>query len=230
MLVLGLPLAVARGRARRLRAGAPRARAHRADDRAGALDHRRAAGDRLPVTNPDDEMGRLASVFNETLGAARGVVRADAAVHRRRLARAPHAAHRDPQRRRGGPARPARRARLSRHHRQHARGGRSARRASSIGCSRCRAPRPARRSCRSKTCDLTALADDVAPHLGVLAEEKRQTIVVERRARARRAGRSRWCCGRRSSTWWTTPSSSRPRGGDVRIRISRDARRPRSST
>ena len=126
-------------------------------------------------------MGRLASVFNETLGAARGVVRADAAVHRRRLARAAHAAHRHPQRRRSRPARPSRRAGVPRHHRQHARGSRSARRPRrSAADAVARRDRPGAAVARGRR--PRELAEEVAAHLGVLAEEKRQTIVVERAA------------------------------------------------
>ena len=105
IFALGLPLAVAvaglGGYALARRALAP---VERMTERARSITAERLS-DRLPVDNPDDEMGRLATVFNETLGRLRAIVRADAAVHGRRLARAAHAADRDPQRRRSGPAR-----------------------------------------------------------------------------------------------------------------------------
>ena len=49
----------------------------------------------------------------------------------------------------------------------------------------------------STTVDLPALAEDVVAHLGVLAEEKRQTIVVERAGVAATRWPIGWCCGRR---------------------------------
>jgi heavy metal sensor kinase len=68
MLVLGLPVAVAMAGlggymlARRALAPIERMTAHARTITAERLH------DRLPVGNPDDEMGRLAGVFNETLG------------------------------------------------------------------------------------------------------------------------------------------------------------------
>ena len=56
-------------------------------------------------------------------------------------------------------------------------------------------------------------------HLGVLAEEKGQSIVVERDGAPRRRWPTGWCCGRRSSTWWTTPSSSRRAAAAFAIRV-----------
>jgi heavy metal sensor kinase len=68
LLALGLPLAVAvaglGGYAVARRALAP---IERMTDRARSITADRLS-DRLPVHNPDDEMGRLATVFNETLG------------------------------------------------------------------------------------------------------------------------------------------------------------------
>ncbi len=61
VLVLGLPFGVAAAGARRLRAGAPRAGAGRAGWRSGAQSiTAERLSDRLPVDNPDDELGRLA--------------------------------------------------------------------------------------------------------------------------------------------------------------------------
>jgi len=68
ILVLGLPLGVAAagfgGYTIARRALAP---VERMTDRARTITAERL-GDRLPVHNPDNEMGRLATVFNETLG------------------------------------------------------------------------------------------------------------------------------------------------------------------
>jgi heavy metal sensor kinase len=67
LLALGLPLAVGvaglGGYAVARRALAP---VERMTDRASSITAERLS-DRLPVHNPDDEMGRLATVFNETL-------------------------------------------------------------------------------------------------------------------------------------------------------------------
>ena len=68
ILVLGLPLGVAvagfGGYSLARRALAP---VERMAERARMITAERLS-DRLPVDNPDDEMGRLATVFNETLG------------------------------------------------------------------------------------------------------------------------------------------------------------------
>jgi heavy metal sensor kinase len=68
LLALGLPLAVAvaglGGYAVARRALAP---VERMSERARSITAERLS-DRLPVHNPDDEMGRLATVFNQTLG------------------------------------------------------------------------------------------------------------------------------------------------------------------
>jgi signal transduction histidine kinase len=68
MLILGLPLGVAAagfgGYSLARRALAP---VDRMAERAHSITAERLS-DRLPVDNPDDELGRLASVFNETLG------------------------------------------------------------------------------------------------------------------------------------------------------------------
>jgi signal transduction histidine kinase len=68
ILILGLPLGVAAagfgGYSLARRALAP---VDRMAERARSITAERLS-DRLPVDNPDDELGRLASVFNETLG------------------------------------------------------------------------------------------------------------------------------------------------------------------
>ena len=99
ILVLGLPLSVAaaglggywlaRGALAPVDRMAERARAITAD----------RLGERLPVDNPEDELGRLASVFNANPGPTRVVVRTDAPVHVGCLARAQDAVDRDSQRR-----------------------------------------------------------------------------------------------------------------------------------
>ena len=72
VLVLGLPIAVALaglgGYTLARRALAP---VERMTERARSITAERLS-DRLPVTHPDDEMGRLATVFNETLGRLEG--------------------------------------------------------------------------------------------------------------------------------------------------------------
>ena len=72
VLVLGLPLAVALaglgGYTLARRALAP---VERMTERARSITAERLS-DRLPVTHPDDEMGRLATVFNETLARLEG--------------------------------------------------------------------------------------------------------------------------------------------------------------
>jgi heavy metal sensor kinase len=72
VLVLGLPLAVALaglgGYTLARRALAP---VERMTERARSITAERLS-DRLPVAHPDDEMGRLATVFNETLGRLEG--------------------------------------------------------------------------------------------------------------------------------------------------------------
>ncbi len=60
----------------------------------------KSLNERLPVINPYDELGQLATVFNETLRQARKLVCRTQAFHRRRLARVAHASHGHP--RRGG--------------------------------------------------------------------------------------------------------------------------------
>ena len=72
VLALGLPIAVALaglgGYTLARRALAP---VERMTERARSITAERLS-DRLPVTHPDDEMGRLATVFNETLGRLEG--------------------------------------------------------------------------------------------------------------------------------------------------------------
>ena len=181
ILVLGLPLAVVvaglGGYALARRALAP---IEAMTVRARSITAERL-GDRLPVANPENEMGRLATVFNETLG------RLEASFDQMRRfttdvsheLRTPLTAirsvgevglrgHRDESAYRGiigsmleEVDRLAglvdRLLTLSRAETRQARLSRDA-------------------------VDLSALADDVVSHLAVLAEEKRQTLSVERQA------------------------------------------------
>ena len=116
----------ARGRCRRILDGPPCAGARGAHgERARSITADRLS-ERLPVDNPRDEFGRLASVFNDTLGRSRRRIRADAAVHVRCVARTTDTADRDPHGGRGRSPRTARRARVPGNHRQHAGGSGSA--------------------------------------------------------------------------------------------------------
>ena len=134
--------------------------------------------------------GASPSVFNETLGGSSNRS-SRCSSSRRRVARAADAAHGYPHGRRGRPARSAQPRRVSHDHRQHARRSRSADLAR-----RSPADAVARRSgpahLQTERVDLRELADDVAAHLGVLAEENGQSIVVEHvgppRLRSRPAG------------------------------------------
>ena len=138
--------------------------------------------DRLPVRQPRRRDGAAGDGVQRDARPARGVVRADAAVHGRRLARAADAADRDPQRRRSRAARASRRGRRIA--------------ASSAACSRKSIGWRPRRSAADAVARRDAAGAALArrrstlrrwpttssSHLGVLAEEKRQTIVVERTA------------------------------------------------
>ena len=135
-------------------------------------------GERLPIDNPDDELGRLADGVQRDARPARFLVHSDAPIHRQRVPRAADAADGDSQRRRGRSARAARRRVVPRRGREHAGGGGQAERP------RRSAPdRIARgqRRCRTRArdaIDLAELADNVANHLGVLAEEREQSLLV----------------------------------------------------
>ncbi|HEY6360826.1 MAG TPA: ATP-binding protein [Vicinamibacterales bacterium] len=178
ILVLGLPLAVALagigGYTLARRALAP---VERMTDRARSITAERLS-DRLPVAHPDDEMGRLATVFNETLG------RLEASFEQMRQftadvsheLRTPLTAIRS-----------VGEVGLREH-----RGDAEYR--SIIGSMLEEADRLASlvdrllMLSRAETgqskfsrddVDLQALADEVAAHLGVLAEEKKQTLAIE---------------------------------------------------
>jgi heavy metal sensor kinase len=181
ILVLGLPLAVGiAGLGGYILARRALAPIEQMTARARTITAERL-GDRLPVANPENEMGRLATVFNETLG------RLEASFDQMRRfttdvsheLRTPLTAirsvgevglrgHRDESAYRGIigsmleevdrlASLVDRLLTLSRAEMGHAKLSRDA-------------------------VDLSALADDVVSHLSVLAEEKRQTLSIDRQA------------------------------------------------
>ena len=190
ILVLGLPLAVGvaglGGYVLARRALAP---IEQMTDRARTITAERL-GDRLPVANPENEMGRLATVFNETLG------RLEASFDQMRRfttdvsheLRTPLTAirsvgevglrgHRDESAYRGiigSMLEEVDRLAVARRSAAHAVARRDA----------------GRRSCRATPSISSALADDVVSHLAVLAEEKRQTLSIDRQASPVVVGRS----------------------------------------
>ena len=132
--------------------------------------------DRLPIENPNDELGQLAVVFNDTLGRSNGRSIA-ASIHSRCIARTPHAAHRHSQRRRGRPQRTARHAGLSGHHRQHAGRSRAPDKARGLPADPSRAD-AGQAVLQRQTVDLSELAHEVVAELSVLAEEKQQVLRI----------------------------------------------------
>ena len=218
VLVLGLPLAVAvaglGGYTLARRALLP---VERMTERARSITAERL-GDRLPVDNPDDEMGRLAVVFNETLGR----LQASFDQMRRFTADVSHELrtpltsirsvgevglreHRDDAEYRG-----------------------------IIGSMLEEADRLASlvnrlltlsraESGQSKLSieevDLRDLADNVASHLGVLAEEKRQSIVVEGRG-SPRASADRLVLRQALISLVDNAIKFSPPGGRIVIRVS----------
>ena len=175
MLVLGLPVAVAvagiGGYALARRALAP---IERMTEHARTITAERLH-DRLPVGNPDDEWAGSRRYSTPRFG-ARAVVRADAPFHRRCIASAADAAHRDSKRWRSRAAhRPSGGIVVPRHHRQHARGNRSLAVLVDRLLTLSRAEMGQGTFARD-TVNLTELAEDVVGHLGVLAEEKSLTV------------------------------------------------------
>jgi signal transduction histidine kinase len=187
ILVLGLPLAVAvaglGGYVLARRALAP---IEEMADRARTITAARLS-DRLPVANPENEMGRLAVVFNETLG------RLEASF--------------DQMRRFTGDVSHELRTPLTairsvgevglRGHRDEAayRGiiGSMLEEVDRLASLVDRLLSLSRAETRQANLahdvvDLSSLAEDVVSHLGVLAEEKRQTLTVDRQATPRVAG------------------------------------------
>jgi heavy metal sensor kinase len=180
VLALGLPLAVAiaglGGYALARRALLP---IERMTDRAQTITAERLH-DRLPVHNPDDEMGRLATVFNETLAR----LEASFAQMRRFTADVSHQL-RTPL----TAIRSVGEVGLREHRDEAAYRGiigsmlEEADRLASLVDRLLMLSRAETGEARisAETFDLYALAEEVAGHLEVLAEEKRQSIVCEQR-------------------------------------------------
>ena len=181
VLVLGLPLAVGvaglGGYALARRALAP---IEQMTERARSITAERLS-DRLPVTHPDDEMGRLASVFNETLAR----LESSFAQMRQFTADVSHEL-RTPL----TSIRSVGEVGLRGQRDQHAYRGIIESMLEEVDRLAGLVDRLLTLS-RAETgqaplsreiVDLQALAEEVTQHLGVLAEEKQQQIVVERRA------------------------------------------------
>jgi heavy metal sensor kinase len=179
ILVVGLPLAVAvagfggyvlaRGALAPIEAMTDRARSITAD----------RLGERLPVHNADDEMGRLATVFNETLGRLEGSFEqmrrftADVSHELRTPLTAIRSVgevglrgHRDAD---------AYRAIIGSMLEEADRLAGLVNRLLTLSRAE-----TGQASLSRDVVDLQRLADDVVAHLSVLAEEKRQSVVVER--------------------------------------------------
>ena len=181
VLVLGLPLAVGvaglGGYVLARRALAP---IEQMTERARSITAERLS-DRLPVTHPDDEMGRLASVFNETLAR----LESSFAQMRQFTADVSHEL-RTPL----TSIRSVGEVGLRGHRDEHAYRGiiesmlEEADRLAGLVDRLLTLSRAetGQAPLSREIVDLQALAEEVAQHLGVLAEEKQQQIVVERHA------------------------------------------------
>jgi heavy metal sensor kinase len=218
ILLVGLPVPIAvagaGGYALARRALAP---IERMTDHARTITAERL-GDRLPVDNPEDEMGRLALVFNETLGRLEesfDQMRRFTADVSHEL-RTPLTALRSVGEvgLRGEREAPAYRAVI----------GSMLEEADRLATLVDRLLTLSRAVARQEAVDLepvdlAALAENVASHLGVLAEEKRQTLVVERqgtpRARADRLGLRQALINLVDNAIKFTPA-----GGEIRIAVS----------
>jgi heavy metal sensor kinase len=181
VLVLGLPIAVAiAGLGGYSLARSALAPIERMSDRARHITAENL-GERLPVDNPDDEMGRMATVFNETLGRLEGSFEqmrrftADVSHELRTPLTAIRSVgevglrgHRDAA---------AYRAIIGSMLEEVDRLAGLVDRLLTLSRAGTH-----RETLAREIVDLARLADDVVTHLGVLAEEKRQQLVVERRA------------------------------------------------
>ncbi len=181
ILVLGLPIAVGiAGLGGYLLARRALAPIEQMADRARTITAERLA-DRLPVANPENEMGRLATVFNETLG------RLEASFDQMRRfttdvsheLRTPLTAIRSVGEvgLRGHRDESAYRGIIGSMLEEVDRLGSLVDRLLTLS----RAETGQARLSRDAV-DLSALADDVVSHLSVLAEEKRQTLSIDRQA------------------------------------------------
>jgi heavy metal sensor kinase len=179
ILLLGLPLAIVVAGvggytvARRALAPIERLTAHARTITAERL------GERLPVDNPEDEMGRLAAVFNETLGRLEesfGLMRRFTADVSHEL-RTPLTSIRSVGEvgLRGHRDETAYRSIIGSMLEEADRLATVVDRLLTLSRAETRQSR-----LTSEPVDLGELAENVAAHLGVLAEEKRQSIVVER--------------------------------------------------
>ena len=217
ILVLGLPVAIAvaglggYALARRALAPIERMTAHARTITAARL------SDRLPVDNPEDEMGRLAAVFNETLGrleASFDQMRRFTADVSHEL-RTPLTAirsvgevglrgHRDDA---------TYRSIIGSMLEEADRLASLVDRLLTLSRAETRQAAPT-----IETVNLASVAEDVAGHLGVLAEEKGQSLVVERdglvEARADRTGVRQALINLVDNAIKFTPP-----GGQIRIRL-----------
>ncbi len=218
VLVFGLPLAVGvaglGGYVLARRALAP---IEQMTERARTISAARLS-DRLPVKNPDDEMGRLASVFNATLARLEGSFEqmrqftADVShelrtplTSIRSVGEVGLRGHKDETAYRGIIESMLEEAdRLA---------GLVDRLLTLSRAETGQAP------VSREVVDLQALAEEVAQHLGVLAEEKGQQIVVERRA-APDALADKQVLRHALINLVDNAIKFTPAGGDVRIRIS----------
>jgi heavy metal sensor kinase len=222
ILLLGLPLAVAvaglGGYTLARRALLP---IERMTERAQFITAERLS-DRLPVGTPDDEMGRLATVFNETLGRLEGSFE----QMRRFTAEVSHEL-RTPLTAIKSVGEVGLRGRRD-----------EAAYRGVIGSMLEEVDRLATLVDRLLTLsraetgqatlsveeiDLRALAEDVAAHLGVLAEEKRQSIVVEE-AGAPHASADRMAVRQALINLVDNAIKFSPVGGTIRVRLHEDAR------
>ena len=228
VLMLGLPLAVGvaglGGYVLARRALAP---IEQMTERARSITAERLS-DRLPVTHPDDEMGRLASVFNETLAR----LESSFAQMRQFTADVSHEL-RTPL----TSIRSVGEVGLRGQRDEHAYRGiiesmlEEADRLAGLVDRLLTLSRAetGQAQLSREIVHLQALAEDVAQHLGVLAEEKQQQIVVERRA-APDALADKQVLRHALINLVDNAIKFSPRGGDVRIRISETAVVRRSST
>jgi heavy metal sensor kinase len=221
VLLLGLPLAVGiaglGGYVLARRALAP---IEQMTDRARTITAERLS-DRLPVKHPDDEMGRLALVFNETLARLEGSFE----QMRRFTADVSHEL-RTPLTSirsvgevglRGHKDEPAYRAIIESMLEEVDRLAGLVDRLLTLSRAETGEARLSR-----EIVDLQSLADEVVQHLGVLAEEKQQQIIVERRA-APDALADRQVLRHALINLVDNAIKFTPRGGGVRIRISETA-------
>lgn len=217
VLLLGLPLSVAAagvgGYYLARRALAPLARM---TERARAITASRL-GDRLPIDNPRDELGRLASVFNETLGR----LESSFTEMRRFTSNVSHELRTPLTAMRSVGEVGLREPRDAASYRAVVESMlEEADRLSGLVDRLLTVSRadPGERARAVETIDLADLADNVVAHLGVLAEEKQQSMVVVRNGRPT-------CRGDRSALRQAVINlvdnaiKYTPAGGEIRVRL-----------